>query len=142
MIFLIHYRRSRGEMIGLQEFTDAQRLEAEEARLTLELSLMGQKDSDEVCLLDAPNIEALRVTHGRYFKNVKDLAEQFYIRACSHICLCNYPPGVTVDDAVKITDDECGACKCKRQGWLENPPQAWVACKYCQERVRLFLKYV
>jgi hypothetical protein len=73
MIFLIHYKRSRGEMIRLREFTDAQRREAEEARLALELSLIGQKDGDEVCLLDAASIEALKMTHARYFQSLTTL---------------------------------------------------------------------
>jgi len=73
MIFLIHYKPSVGNIILLKTFTEAQHREAEEARLALELSLIGQKDGDEVCLLDAASLEALKMTHRRYFESLPTL---------------------------------------------------------------------
>jgi hypothetical protein len=73
VIFLIHYNRARGEMVQLREFSGTHRRAAEEARLALELSLVERKDSDEVCLLEAPSIEALKKTHRRYFENLSQL---------------------------------------------------------------------
>ena len=73
MIFLIHYKPSVGNIIQLKTFTQAQRREAEEARLALELSLLAQKDGDEVCLLDAASLEALKMTHRRYFESLPTL---------------------------------------------------------------------
>jgi hypothetical protein len=73
VIFLIHYKRARGEMVQLREFSGTQRREAEEARLALELSLISHKDSDEVCLLEAASLEALKKTHRRYFENLSQL---------------------------------------------------------------------
>jgi hypothetical protein len=73
MIFLIHYKRSSGKIIQLTEFQEMQRGAAEDARLALELSLMGHKDGDEVCLLEAASIEALKKTHRRYFENLSQL---------------------------------------------------------------------
>ena len=73
MIFLIHYNRSAGEIVELKEFEEAQRVQAEDARLKMELDLIGKKDGDEVCLLEAGSIEALRKTHRRYFESLRML---------------------------------------------------------------------
>jgi hypothetical protein len=73
MIFLIHYNRSAGEIIKLKEFNDSERGQAEDARLVMELGLVGKKDGDEVCLLEARSKEALRQTHRRYFESLKQL---------------------------------------------------------------------
>jgi hypothetical protein len=73
MIFLIHYNRSAGEIVELKEFEQSQRVEAEDARLNMELDLIGKKDGNEVCLLEARNIEALKRTHRRYFESLRTL---------------------------------------------------------------------
>ena len=73
MIFLIRYRRSAGQLIDVTQFTDAERDEAHAARLRLELDLMNQRDGDEVCLLEADNLEALKKTHRRYFESLPTL---------------------------------------------------------------------
>ena len=73
MIFLIHYNRSAGEIVELKQFEQSQRVQAEDARLEMELDLIGKKDGDEVCLLEAGSIEALRKTHRRYFESLRTL---------------------------------------------------------------------
>jgi hypothetical protein len=73
MIFLIHYNRSTGEIVTLKEFGKSQRVQAEDERLQMELDLVGQKDGDEVCLLEAVSIDALRLTHRRYFESLKTI---------------------------------------------------------------------
>ena len=73
MIFLIHYNRSAGELVKLKEFDDSERSVAADARLALELELIGKKDGDEVCLLEARSKEALRLTHRRYFESLRTL---------------------------------------------------------------------
>jgi len=73
MIFLIHYNRSAGEIIKLKEFEESQRVQAEDARIKMELDLIGKKDGDEVCLLEAGSIEALKRTHRRYFESLRML---------------------------------------------------------------------
>ena len=73
MIFLIHYNRSAGEIVKMKEFDDSERTRAADARLTLELELIGKKDGDEVCLLEARSREALRHTHRRYFESLRTL---------------------------------------------------------------------
>jgi hypothetical protein len=73
VIFLIHYNRSAGEIVKLAKFEESQRQQAEEARLAMELNLIGKKDGDEVCLLEAGSIEALRKTHRRYFETLSML---------------------------------------------------------------------
>jgi hypothetical protein len=74
MIFLIHYNRSAGEIVKLKEFDDSERSRAEDDRLALELELIGKKNGDEVCLLEARSQEALRHTHRRYFESLRTLA--------------------------------------------------------------------
>lgn len=73
MIFLIHYNRYGGEIVKMIEFDDSERRRAEDARLALELELIGKKDGDEVCLLEARSQEALRLTHRRYFESLRTL---------------------------------------------------------------------
>jgi hypothetical protein len=73
MIYLIHYNRSAGEIVKLQEFEESKRAQAEDARLKMELDLIGKKDGDEVCLLEAGSIEALKGTHRRYFETLRAL---------------------------------------------------------------------
>ncbi|MBI2181276.1 MAG: hypothetical protein HYU31_10730 [Deltaproteobacteria bacterium] len=73
MIFLIQYNRPSGKIVRLKEFEDSQRRIAEDARLALELELIGKKDGDEVCLLEARSQEALRLTHRRYFESLRTL---------------------------------------------------------------------
>jgi len=73
MIFLIHYNRTAGEIVKLKEFDDSERSIAADARLALELELVGKKDGNEVCLLEARSKEALRLTHRRYFESLRTL---------------------------------------------------------------------
>ena len=73
MIFLIHYNRIAGEIVKLKEFDDSERSIAADARLALELELVGKKDGNEVCLLEARSKEALRLTHRRYFESLRTL---------------------------------------------------------------------
>jgi hypothetical protein len=74
MLFLIQYDRPRGIVVQIREFDESSHKTAEEARLELELTLNRQGIHDEVVLLDAPNKEALRRTHSRYFEDVAELA--------------------------------------------------------------------
>ena len=73
MIFLIHYNRSTGKIVELKQFEQSQRVQAEDARLKMELDLIGKKDGNEVCLLEARSIEALKRTHRRYFESLRTL---------------------------------------------------------------------
>lgn len=74
MIFLIHYDRSSGETKELLEFTDHP--SASKAKLSMEISLIGQKNGHEVVLLEAENKDDLMKTHSRYFSNLKDIRIQ------------------------------------------------------------------
>ena len=75
MIFLIEYDRAGGRVISLNQFEDAKRLQAQEARLDLELRLSKCSVEREVVLLEAPSYEALTRTHRRYFEDLQRLAE-------------------------------------------------------------------
>lgn len=76
MIFLIEYNRSEGRIVTLQDFKEEERLEAENARLEMELELNRRKCvGHEVVLLEAASREALHRTHVRYFKSLREILE-------------------------------------------------------------------
>ena len=75
MIFLIEYDRLAGRLCRLDVFTDDRRLEASKAKLELEITLLGKKISREVVLLEAISEDDLRMSHNRYFRGIKDMAE-------------------------------------------------------------------
>jgi hypothetical protein len=75
MIFLIDYDRARGKLKSILPFDDAQRDEAEDARLQKELTLHRQGITREIVLLQAADEAALRETHRRYFEDIGTLAE-------------------------------------------------------------------
>jgi hypothetical protein len=74
MIFLIEYNRDRGRLVTIEAFKDSDRERAYESRLQLELDLNLRDIENEVVLLEAATEEALWRTHGRYFKNLTELA--------------------------------------------------------------------
>ena len=78
MLFLIEYDRPSGKLLQLRKFGESEWRTANDARLELEIDLNRRGIQREVVILDAPNEEALRHTHGRYFK---DFAEQARERA-------------------------------------------------------------
>jgi hypothetical protein len=80
MLFLIEYDRPSGTLVTFRKFDESQRQVANDARLDLELSLNRQGIQHEVVILDAPNEEALRHTHGRYFKSFVQLARELTAR--------------------------------------------------------------
>ena len=73
MLFLIQYDRSSGTILKLRKFEDSLRQVAQDARLDLELALKRKGIQHEVVILDAPNEEALRHTHSRYFQTLAEL---------------------------------------------------------------------
>jgi len=77
MIFLIEYDRLEGRLVSKQEFADSDKVHAENSRIELEVSLNRTKTDHEVVLLQAPNEEALRRTHKRYFADLRELLEDF-----------------------------------------------------------------
>jgi len=74
MIFLIEYDRRHGRLVSpLQSFDEKDRHSAEQARLNLELELKALRIEHEVVLLEAASEDALKQTHGRYFKTLDQL---------------------------------------------------------------------
>ena len=73
MTFLIEYDRPSGTLVQVKEFDESQRDVARRTRLDLELRLNREGSQHEVVILEAPNEEALRLSHARYFKDVSDL---------------------------------------------------------------------
>lgn len=75
MIFLIEYNRPQGRLVTFQRFQDSERLEAQNARLDLELDLNRRRVNHEVVLLEAASENAVRRTHRRYFKTLRQILE-------------------------------------------------------------------
>lgn len=73
MIYLIEYDWQAGHPAKMTTYFDAQRLVAEDARLSLELSLHALGIEREVVLLQATDEATLRRTHGRYFESLETL---------------------------------------------------------------------
>ena len=69
MIFLIEYDRMEGQLVGVREFENVDRPNAESVRLARVLELHGAGIDHDVVLLEAENKKALRKTHRRYFDN-------------------------------------------------------------------------
>lgn len=76
MLFLIEYDRSQGKLVTITKFDDSDRVEAEQARLRLEIDLNRKKIDREVVLLEAQDENALRRTHRRYFEDLAELVER------------------------------------------------------------------
>lgn len=74
MLFLIQYDRSAAKLVSIEKFDDTRRMDAERARLSLELSLHSDGIEDEIVILEAASEEALRKTHRRYFESLEELA--------------------------------------------------------------------
>ena len=75
MIFLIEYNRPEGQIVTFRNFDDSRRREAENSRLDIELDLNRREVSHEVVLLEAEREAALRLTHRRYFENLRQILE-------------------------------------------------------------------
>ena len=75
MLFLIEYDRRSGTLVQFRKLHESERQAAHDARLELELELNKRGVQHEVVILDAPNEETLRRTHGRYFKTLAELVE-------------------------------------------------------------------
>ncbi len=76
MIFLIEYDRPSGTLVQFRKFDDADRQAAQDERLDLELKLNHEHSQHEVVILEAPSEEAVRHTHGRYFKELPELVKE------------------------------------------------------------------
>lgn len=74
MIFVLWYDRDHGKLIELAEYSDERREAASRFRLELELDLLERKVYNEIVMLEAESLDALRETHNRYFRNVEELA--------------------------------------------------------------------
>lgn len=73
MIFLVHYDRRKATLVDFLTYADAQRQEAERARLDRELAQLRQPGEFEIILLEADSEQAVRHTHRRYFETLEEL---------------------------------------------------------------------
>jgi len=86
MIFLLEYDRAAGSLVKFFSYKDEDRARARNDRLELELDLLRKGIAHEVVSLEASSEEMLHLSHGRYFKSVDELAEEFreYIALYTH----------------------------------------------------------
>lgn len=75
MILLIHYDRRAQRLLRFDRYEDAQRQQAEDDRLELELSLLNSDRENEIVLLKGASEEALRESHARYFLSFSGLVD-------------------------------------------------------------------
>jgi hypothetical protein len=73
MLFLIEYDREKAQLLSIRPFADAQRLDAERARIEREIEFHRQGLFREIVLLEAASEADLHRTHGRYFKGLAAL---------------------------------------------------------------------
>jgi hypothetical protein len=74
MRFLIEYDRQRGQIVTFRIFENAEKDQAEDTRIALELDLHRRGTKHEVVVLEAASEEAVRRTHRRYFESLDSLA--------------------------------------------------------------------
>lgn len=73
-IFLLEYDPSTQRVIGgVRRYEQAERAEAQAERLRLEKANVRAGLRREIVLLEAIDREALKATHGRYFKTPHEL---------------------------------------------------------------------
>ena len=80
MVFLIEYDRPTGTLVQFRKFDDSERHVALDIRFELELKLNREGIQHEVVILEAPDEETVRHTHGRYFKNLAELVKEWTMR--------------------------------------------------------------
>ena len=73
MIFLIEYDREIGRIATMHEFSDSDRNIAEKQRIEMEIRLNEKHIDHEVVLLHAATLDALKLTHNRYFADLAEL---------------------------------------------------------------------
>ncbi len=69
MIYLIHYLRTKNEIVSFQDYADTDFAQAQQDRLALEIKFNTGDATREIVLLEAPTIEQLKLTHAKYFEN-------------------------------------------------------------------------
>lgn len=80
MLFLIEYDRPTRKLVQFRTFKDSERELAYKARLETELRLNREgrlTDGREVVILEGPDEETIRHTHGRYFKTAAELVDEW-----------------------------------------------------------------
>jgi hypothetical protein len=62
-------------LVTFYTFTDEERSKANELRFAIELDLLRKKIDHKIVLLEAESEAALRLTHGRYFYDLRQILE-------------------------------------------------------------------
>ena len=81
MIFLIEYDRASGTLVLMQPFAETDAVNAQRARIALELNRMQFRMDREIVILDAASETDVRKTHRRYFEPIESLANPDLVTA-------------------------------------------------------------
>lgn len=73
--FLLIYERSTGRLLEQRTYAEGEEVRAQKDRFARELQERERPDI-EVVLLGAESLDALKKTHGRYFKTMRELLEE------------------------------------------------------------------
>jgi hypothetical protein len=80
-IFLLIYDRDARNLVHLEEFSQANRAKATRARRNAEIAAIREGRKQEIVILEAESLDALKHTHGSYFYSVQELAQKLLDKA-------------------------------------------------------------
>jgi hypothetical protein len=75
MLYVVEYNRPEGRLVTFKVFGQSERSKAVELLLDIEPDLNRRNIDHEVVLLEATSEAALHRTHGRYFKDLRQILE-------------------------------------------------------------------
>jgi hypothetical protein len=75
-IFLLIYDRDIRKLLLTEEFTQEQRPLAMRARRDAEIAAIREGRKQEIVILEAESLDALKRTHGSYFYTIQELTEK------------------------------------------------------------------
>ncbi len=80
-IFLLIYDRDLRKLVRLDQFPQSQRVDATRARRDAEIAAIRAHRNQEIVILEAESLDALKHTHGSYFFTMEQLGERLRKRA-------------------------------------------------------------
>jgi hypothetical protein len=76
-IFLLIYDRDLRRLVSVDEFAQEDRAKATRARRDAEIAAIREGRKQEIVILEAESLDALKHTHGSYFYTVRELTQRF-----------------------------------------------------------------
>jgi hypothetical protein len=75
-VFLLIYDRDARKLVRLDEFAQEDRSSATSARRDAEIAAIREGRKQEIVILEAESLDALKHTHGSYFYSVRELTQR------------------------------------------------------------------